>query len=244
MRRRTRRRLFILGAIAVVGGTVPLWVPRLLSALPAFRVEQLTITGARYVAPDEVAHLAAIDTTDSVWDDPSPWEARVRAHPMILEARVHRAGLRALEIRVVENEPVALAATPELVAVNGSGQVLPLDPTSAGLDLPILSAGAAVSGGRLATPELIDTAGCLAALGRYSPAFVRNVSEIRPIDGGGLEILMLPDTGADRILLSAAAPVEGLHRIELALGEAGEQSVATADARFAGQVILSQREGT
>lgn len=252
MTRRARRRLFVLGTAALVGATVPFWMPRLLSAFPAFRVERVEVVGTRYVAPDDVVRLAAISPDASVWDDPAPWEARVEAHPLVRRASIHRRGVRRVEIRVVEDRPVALAATPRLVAVSGDGRVLPLDPLEAALDLPLLHGTARVAeDGRLAAPEHRDLAGLLYRLESYEPAFVQKVSEVRLLAGPAAEVRMLESSHAGRILLPMADPVRALRRVELALGHAGEESdavpgegaappprVQVADARFDGQVVL------
>lgn len=243
MSRRMRRRLFVLGACAAAGLLVPVWAPRLLATLPVFRVERIEVVGTHHVPPDEVVRLADVHREASVWDDPSPWERRVRSHPMIREARVHRRQLRALEILVVEERPVALAATPELVPVNERGVVLPLNPAAVGLDLPVLRDAGEVEDGRLVEGPARALAGVLGRLDAYDAAFVRQISEVGWLRGGGVEVRMLEPTGPARILLPAKDPVAALRRIELALGEAGAERVERADARFAAQVVLALEGG-
>lgn len=237
MTRRGRRRVFVLGVLAAAGGFLPVWAPALLATLPAFRVERIEVVGTRYVAPDEVVRLAAVDTAASVWDDPKPWEARVRAHPLVRQARVHRRGLRALEIRVVEDRPVALAAVPELVPVNVEGRVLPLDPAEVGLDLPLLTGKARVEDGRLAGHPRRRLAALLGRLEDYDPGFTSKVSEMAVLAGGDIEVRMLEAAHCGRILLPGRDPLKGLRRVEAALGTAGGPA-AEADARFRGQVLL------
>lgn len=243
MTRRTRRRLFVLAVFAVAGLLVPVWAPRLLATLPAFRVERIEVLGTHHVPPDEVVRRANVDPDASVWDDPTLWERRVRSHPLIREARVHRRELRALEILVVEERPVALAATPELVPVNERGRILPLDPAEAALDLPVLRGTAEVEDGRLAEGSARILAGVLGRLESYDPAFVGRVSEVGLLADGAVEIRMLEPTEPGRILLPPGDPVAALRRVELALGEVGEDRVRRADARFAGQVVLGLEGG-
>ena len=243
MSRRTRRRLFVLGVCAAAGLLVPVWAPRLLATLPAFRVERIEVVGTHFVPPDEVVRRADVHPDASVWDDPSPWERRVRSHPLIREVRVHRRELRALEILVVEERPVALAATPELVPVNERGRVLPLDPAEATLDLPVLRGISQVEDGRLVEgPGRILTR-VLGELEAYDPAFVRRISEVGLVRGRAAEIRMLEPTEPARIVLPTEDPVAALRRVELALGEAGDGRVRRADARFAGQVVLGLEGG-
>jgi cell division septal protein FtsQ len=236
--RRTRRRLFVVGTTALIGGTLPLWVPQLLAKLPAFRVARVEVVGTRYVAPDEIARLAAVDPDASVWDDTGLWEHAVEAHPLVSDAHVRRTGLRTLEIRVTEDRPVALAATPELVPVNADGRVLPLDPTEVALDLPVLGGTWSVDHERLTEAEPRRLVALLAELEAYDAAFIAQVSEITCRLDGSVEILMLPAARTARILLPSDAPLRGLQRVELALGDAGATSISVADARFSGQVVL------
>lgn len=243
MTRRTRRRLFVIGGSALVGTTLPIWVPALFSSLPTFRVERVEVSGTVYVAPDEIVRLADVSTEASVWDDPSAWEARVAGHPMIVEARVRRNGMNGVEIQVTEERPVALVATPTLVAVNAEGRILPLNPWEKGVDLPIVRGTAEVHADRVETQAHRDIVRLLGRLGVYDAAFVAQISEIWWTEQGALEILMLPSAHAGRIVLSAARPVQSLRRVELALDEAGDRRVEMVDARFEDRVVLRFEEG-
>lgn len=243
MTRRTRRRLFVLATSALIGGTVPFWAPRILARLPAFQVQHVGVVGTRYVAPDEVVRLAALEPDASVWDDPGPVEARLESHPLIRQARVRRDGLRQLEVRVVEARPVALAAVPELVPVDAEGRRLPLDPAETALDLPLLPGPLALEDGRLTAPGALRLARLLGELDAYDPALAQKVSEVRWTPDGAVEVRLLPGSHTDRILLPAAEPMRALRRVELALGEAAPAEVAVADARFREQVVLRPPEG-
>lgn len=242
MNRRARRRLYVLAVAALAGVGAPTWAPPLLSGVPAFRVEEVEVVGARYVPPDEIARLAAVEEGASVWDDPGPWEARVREHPLVRDARIRRAGLHRVEIRVDEREPVALAAVPEVVPVSAEAAVLPLDPAESALDLPLVTGPGRVVEGRLRgglAGELLEV---LARLRRHDPGFVEQISELRPLRGGNVEILLRGGAPAGRILLPISDPLRALRRVELALARHGEgrrgSRVAWADARFDGQVVL------
>lgn len=245
MTRRTRRRLYAVAVAAVVGAGAPLWAPPLLSGVELFRVEKVEVTGVRYVPPGDVLRRADVEEGASVWDDPSPWEARVREHPLVREAEVLRTGIRHLEIRVQEVEPVALVSTPELTPVDARGRILPLDPARGGLDLPILEGDAEVEDGRVTGPDVVSLLEILVALDEAEPGFVREASEFRFLGHGGIEVFMTTGEGtARRILLPRERPVQGLARIEMALGEHGGTSeLATADARFDGQVVLQRKGG-
>lgn len=226
------------GMAAVIGAGSPLWGPPLLRSLPAFQVERMEVVGTRYVAPDEVVERADVPAEASVWDDPGAWIRRVEAHPLVERVRVRRTGWHGLEFTVEEIEPVAFVATPSLRPVDGTGRLLPLDPARHDMDLPIVAAGAEVEGERVQGESALLLLEVLTRLEAYDPGFVANVSHLRPLDGGGVLVRMSDRTHADRILLPAADPVSALRRIELVLGEQGRR-VATADARFRGQVVVA-----
>lgn len=240
--RRGRRRLFVIATAGSLGLSVPAWVPRLLATLPAFRVERVEVIGTRYVPPAEVKALVAPGLEASVWDDLDVWEARVRGHPMIREAKVRREGLNTLQVVVVEKRPVALVATPELRPLNADGRLLPLDVTRAELDLPIIHGVTRIEGDSVADADAREIARLLDALERAQPEFVAVVSEVGIAADGGYEFLMLPSADAGTVLLPAEAPVRAVRRISFALGQVDDPRVRKADARFEGQVVLTREE--
>ena len=113
--------------------------PRAFRHMESFRVGQVEVHGTRYLAPAEVLNAAGIGPASSVWDDEDAWVAALRSHPMIRDARVERKLPSTLRVTVLETEPVALARTPTLRAVDSAGRVLPVEPEAAGLDLPVLA---------------------------------------------------------------------------------------------------------
>ena len=237
--RRGRRRLFVVAVAGLLGLTVPRWVPRLLATLPAFRVEQVSVLGTRYVAPDEIKRRIALEPDASVWDDIGRLAERVRSHPLVRDATVRRDGLNGLSVTVVEKRPVALVATPELLPVMGDGRLLPLRPTEADLDLPIIRGVTDVEEGVVVDAGVRRLAAALDALERYDPAFVSVVSEASLEEEGGLRFLMLPTADAGVVLLPAEDPTDGLRRVSLALGRIEDRRVDRADARYRGQVVLA-----
>ncbi|MFQ5888462.1 MAG: cell division protein FtsQ/DivIB [Gemmatimonadota bacterium] len=239
MTRRGRRRLTVIGISTLVGATSTAWGPPLLSTMPAFRVQRIEVVGARYVTPEEVLGLADVPPEASVWDDPSSWESRVREHPLVREAAVRRSGLRELEIRVEEAEPVALVATPELVPLDRDGRLLPLRAAEHALDLPILADVAGLKDGRLASGAARELLALLVRLGEHDPTLVDQISELRVGPGPAIELRLLEQSAAERVLLPFDGAITALRRVETALADvAGRAAVATADARFSAQVVL------
>jgi hypothetical protein len=239
--RRGRRRLLFALMVAAIGLSVPVWVPRLLATLPAFQVSELHVTGTEHIPPDEIRTLA-VTPDASVWDDPATWEARVRAHPMVREATARREGFNTFEIAIVERRPVALVATPELRPVSGDGYVLPLDPSSESLDLPIVRGPVETERGFVTDPGMRELVFALARLDRTRSDFMSMVSEVGPAAEGGYRFLLLPGAGADVVLLPGDDPLRALDRVSIALGQVEDRRVARADARFSGQVVLTRVE--
>lgn len=238
MRRRTRRRAYVVCVAALLGATAPFWAPPVLAGVPLFGVEEVGVVGSRYVAPDEVVRRADIEPDASVWDDPAAWERRVEVHPLVREATVSRAGIDRLEIQVREAEPVALVPGSGLVPVDARGRSLPLDPVEAELDLPILP-DARLEDGRLEDGDSRALLRTLVALRTAEPEFVRHVSEVRRGEHGAVRVQLTEGQACRRVLLPADEPVRAFHRVERALGQLrGGKQVMTADARFDGQVVL------
>ena len=127
-----------MAAIALLSS--PWWGPIPLRSLAFFRVRRVEINGARYVSPDEIVSRMKMDSTASLWDDVEPWERRVRQHPSVREVHIERKLPGTLLVRVTENLPVALVqAATGLVPMDATGKSLPIDPTSADMDLPVLA---------------------------------------------------------------------------------------------------------
>lgn len=239
--RRGRRRLLFALMAASIGLSVPIWVPPLLATLPAFRISELRVLGTEHIAPDEIRALA-VTPDASIWDDPATWEERVRTHPMVREATAHREGFRTFEIAVVERRPVALVPTPELRPVSGDGYVLPLEPSFASLDLPIVQGPVETESGFVTDPGTRELIFALARMDRTRSDFMSLVSEVGPAAEGGYRFLLLPGAGADVVLLPRDQPLRALDRVSIALGQIEDRRVARADARFRGQVVLTRVE--
>lgn len=242
MSRRTRRRLTVLVLAAVAGAGSPVWGPPLLRSLPAFQVEEVRVSGVRYLDPADVRELAAIPSGASVWDEAGGWEERVRRHRLVEEVRVARRGWSTLEIQVTETRPVALVIDGGgLSPVDRQGRILPLDPTRHRLDLPVLRGEAEVRDGRIRSQRQIRELAAVAELGREDSAFLARVSEIQPVPGGGMRMWMLEEVPVGRVVLPVDRADRALERVEIALGIA-RRPVRTADARFRDQVVLSMEE--
>ncbi len=141
-----RRLLFgglalLLAAGALVGGRV------LLKKLAFFSVRRIELAGARYLTAAQVAAALALPEHTSIFDPTGPLVQRVAALPGVLEAKISRRLPGALRVTIREAEPVALADRGgHLVLLDSAGTVLPFDPTTPAVDLPLADADSGVAG--------------------------------------------------------------------------------------------------
>lgn len=218
------RRIALAASLLAVGGSMPWWGTRALSTLAFFRVRSVEVQGAHYLAPRAVVERLGLDTSMSVWRDLSPLEARVRTMAGVRDAVVSRALPGTIVVRLVERTPVALAPSGGgLRPYDGTGTLLPIDPTRDDLDVPIVATADA------ATLRLVGR------LRQRVPAFYATVSEVRRTSGGdllfltpGLRVLAAPGTNADRFatILPVAADLARRH-----------VRVQELDLRFRDQVV-------
>ena len=221
-RTRLRWALVSVAAIAVVAS--PWWARFLASQLSYFRVRRVEIVGVQYIAPSEILTRLRVDTTWSVWDDPTPLEERVARHPQVSGVSIGRKLPGTLVVTVVEHLPIAFVSTERgLLAFDEHGRQLPLDPSRVAVDLPIAARR--------------DTAlfRLLAKVRAERPRLFARVSEIKRVGDGevvlhleSLPIRAMLDVTPDR--LAEIFPVEA----DLAKRRA---RVAELDLRFRDQVI-------
>ena len=225
--------LAVLLALVAAGGRVR----EALMGMEAFRVTDVELEGGLHLTRDEAAAAAAVPPGASVWDDPTPWEERLRAHPLVRAARVRKRLPGTLVLVVEEREPVGLLPTPTLEPVDGEGRILPLDPAADALDLPLVRVDLTDPG------RLRILAGELARLGRVDPAFLGGVSEVAADERGdvvaswGVPMVTFrfrPRTPPRRLK-------EGLRALAHATDRKGGGAPRAVDLRWADQVVVSVR---
>jgi cell division protein FtsQ len=139
---RARRRLRAIALLVTLAalGSAPWWGRAALQRLAFFRVRKVEIEGVRYLAPGEIVSRLRVDTSTSVWVDLGPLERRVAAHPQVRAVEIDRRLPGTLLVRVTEKLPVALVpGRAGLRIYDAAGDSLPIDPSLAGVDLPILA---------------------------------------------------------------------------------------------------------
>jgi cell division protein FtsQ len=222
----TVRRLRLLTIVAALAAAVaaPLWGPRVLGKLAYFRVRQVEIVGTKYIPPRDILDRLAVDTTASVWDSPTPLEARIADHPEVRSVTIRRKLPGTLVVEVDEKPPVALVPGGSGLRVfDETGVALPIDPSRTVVDAPILSRR--------------DTAALrlLGSLRSRLPAVYQQVSEVRPTAAGELWMRV----GAVPVRVMSGAGVERLLEIEPVVRDLERRRLLLVelDLRFRDQVI-------
>jgi hypothetical protein len=137
-RPRKGRRILLVILLLVLLAPTPWLARRGASKLAFFHVSRVVVDGTRYLSPDTVIARLAIDTVNSVWDDPAPLEELVRALPQVADVSISRRLPGTLVVKVRENAPVALVPGARgLEVVDSAGRSLPIDPAREALDLPV-----------------------------------------------------------------------------------------------------------
>ncbi len=239
-----RRRLvtivggLVLAAMVVKGVS---GLPAVLSRLALFQVERVEFRGLEFLEADVALQVLDLAPGASVWDELGEWESTLRAHPLVEDAKVRRSLPHSLVVTIVENPPVALFPMTTLEPVDESGQVLPIDPTNRGLDLPILDPEIGGRPGEFLTP---DQRRVLAAetsrLTALEPRFMAQVSQMTL--GPDRQIVARMSEPQVDVLFTAPLPHRRLRQAMDALGDAmarfPEDQVRAVDLRFQEQVVV------
>ena len=241
-----RRDVQILLATACLGA-VALWGERILSAIAtmeAFQVRSVEVRGARFLSEQEVVGLLALTPESSNWSEIQPWKDQVVSHPMVKTGRITRDLPDGLVVSLVERTPIALAPTPILEPVDAEGYLLPLDPATYRLDLPILfSQKKTPKGARLVSEEIRRLAAEVDHLMAADTAFLQLVSSVEWTERGVL-LVRWTDPRVDFLLPSRASPVRlraGLSALADAVSKNPGAVPSEIDLRFLDQVVVRHR---
>ena len=196
----------------------------MISGLSFFSVRAVEVRGIRYLAADDVVARLRVDTLQSIWQDLSILRRRVLGHPQIGDVTVSRRLPGTIVVTVTENLPVALLSDPRgLQPFAGSGRALPIDPTQAALELPVIFAP---------DPRLLAA---LDRLRRDHPVVFARISEAARDRVGDL-ILTLDGFRVRAPLGVSAAGLTDIFPVESDLARRG-LSIAELDLRYRDQVI-------
>ena len=219
----SRKRWAAAAVIVVVALVVVSVAPGWLRQLEFFKVRRIEVLGARYLSGPEVAAVMKVPADASLFDGTAPYQKAVFRITGVREVTVSRRWPGTLVVRLRESEPVALAPTPEgLALVDDRGWVLPFDPTRVPADLPIAPADPAVA---KALGRIRNTApGLYATIGSAAKA-----GEDVVIEAGGKRLLVRRDVTVSDIR-ALVAVMDDLER--------NSRSYRELDARFTDRVFV------
>jgi cell division protein FtsQ len=228
-------------ALLVVTASAALWGTDALSRVEWFQVKRVEVAGNRYLAPHDVLRAASIRSGQSVWDDAGIWEDALRAHPGIGDARVTRRLPATLRVRIQEKSPIAYVQARSLLAATAAGEIFPIDPARAPLDLPIVRGPWPDTLANGPTRRLLAEVG---RLGELDPGLLADVSEIRAADGDPAVLILshrlgqitLPGGASPHRLAELRAVLQDLDR-RAALTPEGTVP-ASVDVRFEAQIVV------
>ncbi len=237
------RLAFVLGLLAVVAGVGgAVWGRPLLAELSYFSVRRVEVVGSHWLAPDSVLQLAAIGPQRSVWEEYAVEEQRLVAHPLIEDARIRRAGLHGLRIVIEEVEPIALVGVPDLRAVRGDGTLLPIDPTGASLDLPVLAASGRLGDDstRLSDGPALRALTIFARVHELDPGLAAIVSDFELLGPEGLGVNLVLSQPVDQLTLPVVVDEKLLRRLRATLADLRKRGVrgGVIEARYADQIVV------
>jgi cell division septal protein FtsQ len=236
---RRRLRSAVLGLTLAGAAATATQAPRALRYVDLFDVRVVEVEGTRYLEPWAVVRAAGLDGDANLFDDADAWRAGVLTLSLVDDVRVRRSFPGTVRLEVREVRPVALVAGEVLRAVDVRGQVVPLDPAGAALNLPIL-VGTRLVAGRLEEAEAASALATLVALEVRAPAMARRISQVE-VAPAGLRVAFR--SGGIEALLPAHPTPEQLTQLRLAyadLAARGElERVRRIDVRFRDQVVVS-----
>ncbi|MEP6507416.1 MAG: FtsQ-type POTRA domain-containing protein [Gemmatimonadales bacterium] len=207
-KRRVRWRLIAAIMLLLLIAPAAFYARRGATRMDYFHVRTIEVEGAHYLDPATVVERLGVDTMRSVWDDNASLVTRLKTLPQVGNATITRKLPGTLVVTVRENLPVALSPSPRgLEAVDSAGVVLPIDPSSVDLDLPI------------ALQRDAPMLALLGALRSSDAALFNRISQIGREGRDGIVLLLeRRDTGAltpadsviDSVAFTASASRRGL----------------------------------
>lgn len=234
--------LFVAITLGMVGVLEGPKVAHALGESHVFRVVDVAVEGTRYLTSDEVVAASEIPPDASVWDDTEPLIERLRANPLVEDARIRRRLPGKLVLEIKEREPVGLLPAPTLTPVDREGRLLPLDPAERRMDLPLVQPrrDPAGNGAELTPAQIRGLTSDLARLEAIDPTVLASVSEVAMDSWGGVVLYL----GEPRVALRYWPPLlpvtlnEALVVLSDALERRPERMPLSVDLRFADQVVV------
>jgi len=240
----------VLKAVVFVAlaGTIVWAKARVTEALQnaaGLKLASVKVTGTRYLDPAEVLAAAELPMGENMYKlDLKGAEARVKDLGWVDRVYLERRLPRSLVVAVRERVPVALLDSLRLYGVDREGRVLPVSPSLAEEDLPLIS-GLDVPPDAVGTTRMADRLEpgleFLAFLERMDPDMAHDVSEVDLGEKGTLRVTFLD--GVEARFRRQVTETE-LKRMAAVLSDLGGKGrrVASMDFRYSDSVFVKVRE--
>lgn len=234
------------GALVLAGAALSLILaagaPLVLRHFATFRVERVEVVGTHLLPAAEAVRASGISTASNVFDDVEVWRDSLCQHPLVADVQIGRRLPHTVVLDITETTPVALARTPELRPVDAHAHVLPVDPATVDMDLPILDAASQVdAAGTVADEVSRHQVALLVLIGKTEPAILGWISDVSSTAAGDFRLTLRVAPRAE-VLLPGTVDAIRLRELNLALADLTARSelprLRRIDARFAGQLVV------
>jgi len=248
----TRAAYFLPALLAGGLAWLALELPGIFAASPDFRLRALEVGGLRLLRGEDILAASGLREGQNIFMIDLPEVARrLEELPWVRRVYLERQPPDRLRVRVVERRRLAWISLDRLYGIDEEGVLLPAEKepgeSRADLDLPIVSGFAAGDrtrrpGERAGIPGLLPLLDWWRQARQRDAEFCQNISEIQPLPGQGVRLLLVGDglevrLPADRVEERLAVLKMLLQRIYRECPEP-----AYLDLRFAGQAVVGSRD--
>lgn len=227
-------------------------ISRRLRHSDTFRLYALEVEGLRLLSGAEILAASGLQLGDNIFAvDLREVQRRIEQHPWVKRAVVTRRPPDRLAIEIAERRRIAWIHLGEIYGIDAEGVLLPGEPrpgeATREFNLPVIT-GLNWSG----SPPSVGTAIADSALGMVlrwwrqatmaDAEFCLNISELQPLKGNGIRLLLVGD-GLE-VRLPADEVAERLRFLRKLIKRVYRECPEPAyiDLRFAGQVVVGSKE--
>ena len=251
--RRLLSRALYLAPMAAVGGL--LWggmkLPALFAASPEFRLQALEVKGLRLLHGRDILAASGLHEGQNLFlVNLNEVAGQVQTLPWVRRAELERRPPDRLRVKVVERRRLAWIRLEQLYGIDEEGVLLPAEKeegeTRADLDLPVFDKFVGIQAGKkpgdqVATPALLQALDWWRQAREQDAEFSLNISEVQPLPGGNVCLLMVGDglevrLPVDRVGERLWVVKNLMQRIYREFPEP-----AYLDLRFAGQAVVGAK---
>ncbi len=236
--------VLLAGALIWAG----LKLPGIFAAAPEFRLQALEVKGLHLLQGRDILAASGLREGQNLFTvDLGQVVADVQALPWVRRVTLERRPPDRLRVKVEERRRLAWIRLDKLYGIDEDGVLLPAEKeegeTRADLDLPLFTgfegiAEGKVPGERVATPALQQALDWWRQARAQDAEFCLNISEVQPLSGANVRLLLVGDGLEVRVPLDRAG--ERLGVLKNLMGRIYKEfpEPAYLDLRFAGQAVV------